>query len=98
LIRRHKEEKLKRISEVIQKREDNIIHVDFVFLSMYESIDCWYRKYYQDDPNGLLRKGHLFLLTRHYNVKKFNNHDTIGQERDKLLEELDLQVQMRRID
>jgi len=65
---------------------------------MYESIEGWYREYYQDDPHGLLRKGHLFLLTRLYDAKKFKDHDTIGQERDRLLEELDLQIQMRRSD
>jgi len=91
-----RKEKLERINEAIQKREDNIIYVDFVFLSMYNSIDGWYKKYYQDDPHGLIRKGHLFLLTRLYSTKKFGDYSTIGQERDKLLEKLDRQIQMRR--
>lgn len=93
-----REERLKRIQEVVRKREDNIIYVDLVFLSMYDAIDRWYKDNYQDDPNGFLRKGHLFQFTRRYDRKKFNDHNTLGKERDRFLEELDLLIQMRRID
>jgi len=94
-----REKKLKRIQEVIRSRTDNIIHVDFVFLSMYEAIEDWYIKYCErDDPHGYVRKAHLFMLTRHYIDGNFKNHATLGEERDKLLIKLDDEMQLRRID
>lgn len=93
-----REEKLKRIKEVVIQKTDNVIHVDFVFISLYEAINQWYDKYFRDDPHGLIKRGHLFQLSRMYDRRKFKNHNTLGQERDKFLEDLDLIIQMRRHD
>lgn len=94
-----REQKLKRIEGVIRSRKGNVIHVDLVYSSMHKAIDTWYRENYErDDPHGYTRNGHLFLLERFYNPHNFKNHETLEKERDKLLVELDTQIQMRRLD
>lgn len=93
-----REKRLEIINEVIKRRRENVIYVDFVYVSMHKAIDEWYDKYYQWDKYGLEKKGHLFQLGRFYDDKKFRNHETLGEEREKLLEHIDLIMQMRRTD
>ena len=86
------------IDETILKIEDNVIYVDFVLLSLVNSIETWYKKYYHSDSYNLMVKAHTAHIIRFYDTKRFKDHDTIGEERQKYLEEIDLYVQMRRED
>ena len=83
---------------VVLKKEENIIYVDFVFDSVLKSVESWYKKYVPHDLYNLKRDSHIFFLKRMYNENRFRNHNTIGLERDKFLEEVDLEFQMRRWD
>jgi len=87
-----------KLNVVILARAENVIYVDFAYLSLYDSIDKWYDLYYQWDKDGSVKSSHLFHLNRFYDKNKFRDHKTIGEERDKLLEGLDLIMQMRRDD
>jgi hypothetical protein len=86
------------IDETILKIEDNVIYVDFVLLSLVNSIETWYKKYYHNDSYNLMVKAHVAHIIRFYDAKRFTNHDILGEERQKYLEEIDLYVQMRRED
>lgn len=86
------------LNEVILRKIGNVIYVDFVLVSMVNSIESWYTKYYQNDSWNLIRKAHTFHIIRFYREDRFNNHETLGKERDKYLEEVDMYVQMRRDD
>lgn len=88
----------KKLQDVIRRKEDNVVFVDFVLLSMINSVDNWYADYYQADPKNLIRKAHTFHLVSFYNRERFSNYTTLRKERDAYLEEVDLYVQMRRDD
>jgi hypothetical protein len=86
------------IEEVVLRKKDNVVYVDFALYSMVKSVEDWYIKNYRDDKYGTNRKAHMFHTIRFYDRNRFKNHDTIGTERDKYLEEVDLYVQMKRED
>lgn len=86
------------LKEVVLRKVDNVIYVDFVLVSMVDAVEEWYKDYYQNDPWNLIRKAHTFHLIRFYDEKRFNNHKTLAAERNKYLEEVDVYVQMRRDD
>jgi hypothetical protein len=86
------------IEEVVLRTKDNIVYVDFALWSMVKSVEDWYKKNYRDDKYKTAQKAHTFHIIRFYNRNKFKDHDTIGAERDKYLEEVDLYVQTRRDD
>ena len=88
------------INEVIIKIKDNIIYVDLVLLSMVKAVEEWYDDYYQDDKiaTNIKKKSHTFCIVRYYDRQKFVDYKTIGLERQKYLEWVDLHVQMRRED
>lgn len=86
------------INEVITNIDGNVIYTDFVLLSLVNAIEEWYRKYYHNDSYNLMVKAHVAHIIRFYNKKRFSDHTTIGEERRKYLEEIDLYVQMRRED
>jgi hypothetical protein len=86
------------INEVVTKIDGNVIYTDFVLLSLVNAIENWYKKYYHSDSYNLMVKAHVAHIIRFYDNKRFSDHDTIGEERQKYLEEIDLYVQMRRED
>ena len=90
--------KTKILEEVILRKKDNIIYVDFVLYSMTTAIEKWYNEYYQYDKYGTYKKSHMTHLVRFYDHKRFSYHKTLGEERDKYLTEIDLYVQMKRDD
>jgi len=83
---------------MIRKIKGNIIFVDFALTSMIKAVEEWYKNYYQHDHRNIMMKAHIFHLIRFYEQERFNNYNTIGEEREKYLEEIDLYVQMRRDD
>jgi hypothetical protein len=85
-------------TEVILLEEENVVYVDFVLKSMIDSVENLYYRCCKDDKYGTKRKSHIFRLTRLYDRKKFSNHETLGQERLKYMNEIDLYFQMRRDD
>lgn len=87
-----------KIDAIILARAENVIYVDFAYMSIYEAIDKWYDLYYQWDKDGSIKESHLFQLNRFYDINKFKDHKTIGKERNELLEKIDLLMQMRRDD
>jgi hypothetical protein len=91
-------QKQKLLNEVVLRTKGNIIYVDFVLISMVDAVEDWYKDYYQNDPWNLIRKAHTFHLIRFYDKSRFSNHETLGEERNKYLEEVDIYVQMRRDD
>ena len=86
------------IRELVLRKKDNIIYVDLVLYSMVRAVEDWYSKNYQNDPHKFMRKAHTFHLISFYDRNRFNNYKTLGKEREKFLEEVDLYVQMRRDD
>jgi len=86
------------IAEVIMEYKDKVVYIDFVLTSIINSIEKWYREYYQGDINDMSLKAHIHYLINFYKRERFMDHDTIGQERLKYLEEIDLYIQMRRED
>ena len=96
-IRYLKQRKLE-VAEVIMEQKDEVIYIDFVLSSIINSVEKWYRKYYQGDVNDITLKAHVHYIINFYKRERFMNHDTIGEERRKYLEEIDLYVQMRRED
>lgn len=86
------------LEEVILRRKGKVVYVDFALVSMVKSVEKWYEKNYQADLWNINQKAHTFHLIRFYEHKRFSNHLTIGKERDKYLEEVDLYVQMKRDD
>ena len=86
------------LDEVILKVEGNVIHVDFVLKSLVDSVDDWFDKYYQGDYKKMANKAHNFHIVRFYDRRRFSDHETIGEERDKYLAEIDSYVQERRED
>lgn len=91
-------ERKSEIDEVILSKKDNVIKVDFVLLSMVNSVHDWYKQHYQYDYYNIYRKAHTFHLIRFYDRQRFKNCRTLREEREKYLEEVDLYVQMRRDD
>jgi hypothetical protein len=85
-------------SDFVVRKKDNIIFIDFVLPSMINSIDDWYNRYFQSDYLNLISKAHIFHLVRFYDRGRFKNYKTLGKERYKFLEEVDLYVQMKRED
>ena len=82
--------------DVILRREDNVIYVDFVLKSMVDSVDEWFLKYYQGDNPKVMSKAHNFHVIRFYDRERFSDHSTLGPERDKYLLEIDNYVLPRR--
>jgi hypothetical protein len=89
--------KKEKLAEVILEKKDNVIYVDFVLFSLVEAVKDWYKKYYQGNYK-IMSKSHNFQIVRFYDRRRFSNHTTIGEERDKYLIEIDNYVQMRRDD
>lgn len=94
-FRRRKEGEL---DEVILRKEKIVVYVDFVLVSMVNSVERWYEEHFRDDKWGTMKKAHAFHVLRLYDPKRFRDHETLGEERIKYLEEVDLYVQMRRDD
>jgi hypothetical protein len=94
-FRRRKEGEL---DEVILRKEEVVIYVDFVLVSMVNSVERWYEEHFQDDRWGTMKKAHAFHTIRFYDPARFKDHNTLRDERVKFLEEVDLYVQMRRDD
>lgn len=92
------ENKRNDVKDVILKVEGNVIYVDFALKSIVNSVDEWFEKYYQGSYPKSMSKAHNFHVTRFYDRKRFSDHTTIGEERDKFLKEVDNYVQMRRDD
>ena len=86
------------LDEVILRRKGKVVYVDFALVSMVKSVEEWYEENYQADLWNINQKAHTFHIIRFYEYERFKNHLTIGQERDKYLEEVDLYVQMKRDD
>ena len=86
------------LNEVVLHKKGNVIYVDFVLYSMVKAIDKWYKDNYRDDRWGSHRKAHKFHTIRFYDRRRFSDHKTLGEERDRYLTEIDLHVQMRRDD
>ena len=86
------------IAEVIMEQKDEVVYIDFVLASMINSVEKWYKEYYQGDINDTALKAHVQYIINFYRRERFSDHDTIGQERRKYLEEIDLYIQMRRED
>ena len=86
------------LEEVVLRKKDNMIYVDFVLYSMVKAVEKWYDENYQNDPHKLVKKAHTFHIIRFYDRNRFKDHDTLGPQRDKFLEEVDMYVQMRRDD
>lgn len=86
------------LEEAVLRRKGTVVYVDFALLSMVKAVERWYEKYYQFDPWGINQKAHTFHIIRFYDRQRFKNHETIGQEREDYLSEVDLYVQMRRED
>jgi hypothetical protein len=83
---------------VIKSAYDNVVEVDFALISMIRAVDRWYRDYYQDDHYLTGRNTHITYLIKFYDSIRFSDHDTIKEERNKYLEEIDLYNQMKRDD
>lgn len=86
------------IAEVVVGQEDEVVYVDFVLSSMVNAVEKWYKKYYQGDTYNMALRAHVHYIINFYKRERFMDHDTIGQERLKYLEEIDLYIQMRRED
>jgi len=86
------------ITEVIMEQKDKVVYIDFVLASIINSVEKWYKSYYQGDINDMALKAHIHYLINFYKRERFSDHDTIGEERLKYLEEVDLYIQMRRED
>ena len=84
--------------EVILSEKENIVYVDFVLKSMIDSVENLYDKCCKDNKWGTNKKSHVFRLTRLYDKRRFSNHETLGEERLKYMNEIDLYFQMRRDD
>lgn len=91
--------KRKRFNEKdVIKVEGNVIYYDFVYTSMLESIITWYSENYQWDDTGIKVGSHIAALNMFYDPKKFSDpRKTVGHERDKLLEQIDLYIQMKSV-
>ena len=83
----------KAIEEVVLRKKDNIIYVDFVLYSMVKSID---EKNYKDNKWDTNKKSYKFNIIRCYDRNKFNNYKTLGEERKKYLETIDVLMLIRR--
>jgi hypothetical protein len=86
------------ITDVIIKQEDGTIYTDFVLSSMINAVEKWYKEYYQGDVYNMALLSHINYIVNFYKRERFMDHNTIGQERLKYLEEIDLYIQMRRED
>jgi len=86
------------IAEVIIDQDERIIYVDFVLSSLINDIEKWYKAYYQGDTYNMALKSHIHYIINFYDRKRFSDHNTLGEERRKYLEEIDLYIQMRRED
>jgi hypothetical protein len=86
------------IAEVIVEYKNKVVYIDFVLTSIINSIEKWYKEYYQGDVNNISLNAHIHYLINFYKRERFMDHDTIGEERLKYLEEVDLYIQMRRED
>ncbi len=86
------------IAEVVIGQDERIVYVDFVLSSLINAIEKWYKSYYQGDTYNMALRSHIHYIINFYDRKRFMNHDTIGEERNKYLEEIDLYIQMRRED
>ena len=84
--------------EIVLQVTGKVIYVDFVLISMVKAVDLWYDTYYQIDPWGVTKKAHIIHLIRFYDRSKFSDHNTIGIERDRYLEDISLYIQMKRDD
>jgi len=89
---------LNKLNKVVYRKEENIVYVCFVLDSMVNSVKDWYDKNFKYDALGLTKNAHVFHLIRFYDDSRFRDHETIGEERDKYLSEVDMYVQMRRDD
>jgi len=85
-------------ADVVLGQEDKIIYTDFVLASLINSVEKWYKEFYQDDTYSMSLKAHIHYIINFYKRERFMNHDTISEERYKYLEEIDLYIQMRRED
>lgn len=89
---------LDKTSSLIYKRDGNTIYVCFALDSMVRAVEEWYDQNFKYDRWGFTKKAHIFHLIRFYDNSRFSNHATIGEEREKYLDEVDMYVQMRRDD
>jgi hypothetical protein len=81
---------------VVLKTKENVIYVDFVFESILKAVETWYKEVIPMEMHNM--DSYIFFLKRRYDDDRFKNHATIGPERDKFLEEIDLEFQARRWD
>jgi hypothetical protein len=96
-VRSLKQRKLE-IAEVILWQEGRVVYVDFVLSSIINAVDKWYKEYYQGDTYNIALKAHVHYIISFYKRERFMDHETIGKERLKYLEEVDLYIQMKRED
>ena len=87
-----------KLNEVILKRKENIVYVDFVLVSIVDAIEKWFDDNYQYDIMNINKNAHTFVAIRFYDRKRFSDCRTLGEERNKYLEELNEYIQNRRID
>jgi hypothetical protein len=86
------------LNEVILKEKDNVVYVDFVLVSMVNTIDKWYDEHCKQDKYHTNKRSHKFNIIRFYDRKRFLDYRTIGNERKDYMKEIDLHMQMRRND
>jgi len=85
-------------NKIVYRKKDNIVYVCFALDSMVRAVEEWYDKNFKYDRWGITKNAHVFHLIRFYDDSRFRDHETIGEERDKYLSEVDMYVQMRRDD
>ena len=84
------------LEKVVLRKEGNVIYVDLVLNSLVKAVEEWYEKHYQCDAWDLHKKANVMQIITRYEDERFRNHETLGKERDKYLEEVDLYIQSRR--
>lgn len=83
---------------IIKSAYDNVVEVDLALISMVRAVDKWYNEYYQNDVNFTEKNIHKAYLVRFYDSNRFSNYETIGEERLRYLEEIDLYTQTKKDD
>lgn len=83
---------------VVKNAYDNVVEVDLALISMVRAVDKWYDEYYQNDANFTEKSIHKAYLVRFYDSNRFSNYETIGEERLRYLEEIDLYTQTKKDD
>ena len=83
---------------IIKNAYDNIVEVDLALISMIRAVDEWYNNYYQNDLYFTEKNVHKTYLVKFYDSRRFCNYQTIGDERIRYLEEIDLYTQMKKDD